>query len=194
MTCRAGLQPGRRPVAHPRSEAARPRAGVLCAQRLPVADAARRGGEQAAGNSGVNHRLAQAALQSQDVHFGDDRNWLAGCRCERKQRRGRLLMCGQRALEDDRLIDEAAAPEMADRDDRTDASIAIAKSELARVRPSATVPPFGTCPEPSPIEPSDFFHCPRHRDALLQKSGQPSSCRPHEFDIRETMQREFYSL
>jgi hypothetical protein len=36
-----------------------------------------------------------------------------------------------------------AAPEVADRHDQTRATVAVAKIELARIRPSAAVPSFG---------------------------------------------------
>jgi hypothetical protein len=53
---------------------------------------------------------ARAASHSQHVLLGEDRNGLPGCCCERKQYRGRSLMCRQRALKNHGLIDDAAAP------------------------------------------------------------------------------------
>jgi hypothetical protein len=46
---------------------------------------------------------------------------------------------------------------MTHRHDKTRATIAVAKIELARMGPSAAVPPFGMCPEPSPIKPDNFL-------------------------------------
>jgi hypothetical protein len=109
--------------------------------------------------------LAQAA--SQHVHFGDDRYRLEGSRRERKQRRSRFLVRGQRALKDHWLIDDVATPEVADRHDQTRAGVAVAEIKLARIRPSAAVPPFGMCPEPAPIKPDNFIQRARHRDGAL---------------------------
>jgi hypothetical protein len=36
-------------------------------------------------------------------------------------------------------------------------AIAVAEIELAGIRPSAAVPPFGMCPEPSPIQPNNII-------------------------------------
>jgi hypothetical protein len=87
--------------------------------------------------------LAQAGSPSPHLLLGEDRNRLAGCCCERKQRRGRFLTRGQRALKDHGLLDEAAAAKMADRHDQTRPMVAIAKIELACIRPSAAVLPLG---------------------------------------------------
>jgi hypothetical protein len=111
--------------------------------------------------------LAQAASQSPHVRLGDDRSRLGGCRCERKQHRGRFLGRGQRALKNHWLVDDMAAPEVADRHDQTSATVAVAKVELARIRPSAAVPSFGMCPEPAPIKPVDLIQRARHRDRGL---------------------------
>jgi hypothetical protein len=111
--------------------------------------------------------LAQAASQSPHLHLGDDRDRLGGCRCERKQRRSRFLVRGQRALKSHWLIDDAAAPEVADRHNQTRATVAVAKIELVRIRPSAAVLPLGVCPEPAPIKPDDFIQRARHRDGAL---------------------------
>jgi hypothetical protein len=120
--------------------------------------------------------LAQAGSQSPHLPLGEDRDRRAGCRCERKQRRGGFLTRGQRALKDHGLIDDAAAAKMADRHDQTRPPVAIAMIELARIRPSAAVLPLGMCPEPAPIKPDDFIQRARHRDgALPQGCGRPFS-------------------
>ena len=77
------------------------------------------------------------------------------------------LSSGQHAPKNHWLIDDVAAPEVADRQDQTRAPGAVAKIELARIRPSAAVPPFGMCPEPTPIKPDDFIQHARHRDGAL---------------------------
>jgi hypothetical protein len=76
-------------------------------------------------------------------------------------------MFRQRALKNHWLVDEMAAPEMADCDDQTRATVAIAKIELARLRPSAAVLSLGMCPEPAPIKPDDVIQRARHRDGAL---------------------------
>jgi hypothetical protein len=120
--------------------------------------------------------LAQAGSQSPHLPLGEDRDRRAGCRCERKQRRGGFLTRGQRALKDHGLIDDAAAAKMADRHDQTRPPVAIAMIELARIRPSAAVLPLGMCPEPAPIKPDNFIQRARHRDgALPQGCGRPFS-------------------
>jgi hypothetical protein len=107
-------------------------------------------------------KATQPASQPQHVHLGDDRNRLGGCRCERKQRRSRPLVPGQAALENNWLIDDVAASEVADRHDQACAVVPVAKIELDGIRPSAAVPPFGMCPEPSPIKPRDMPKRARH--------------------------------
>jgi hypothetical protein len=114
---------------------------------------------------------AQAASQSLHVRLVKDRNRLAACRCERKERGGRFLMRGQRARKDHGLIDEAAAPEVADRDHQTRSMVAIAKIELAHRRPSAAVPPLGMGPEPAPIKPDDLIQRTHHRGGGLSRKG-----------------------
>jgi hypothetical protein len=104
------------------------------------------------------------ASQPQHVHLGDGGNRLGGCCCERKQRRSRPLVPGRAAVENNWLIDDVAAPEVADRHDQGCATTAVASVQLGGIRPSAAVPPFGMCPEPSPIKPGNFVQTPRHRD------------------------------
>ena len=136
--------------------------------------------------------LAQAATHSQNVLLGEDGNRLAGCRCERKQRRGRFLTRGQRALKDHGLIDDAAAAKMADRHDQTFPTVAIATIELARIRPSAAVLSLGMCPEPAPIKPDDFGQRARHRDGALPKNVWPAAHRrPHQLRSARTYKLKF---
>jgi hypothetical protein len=101
-------------------------------------------------------------------HLLDDRNWLGGRRSERKQRRRRPLVPGQRALKNDWLIDHVSASEVADRHDQACAAVAVAHIKLDGIRPSAAVSSFRMSPEPSPIEPaicpsvrgvSNYDHC-----------------------------------
>jgi hypothetical protein len=82
-------------------------------------------------------------------------------------------MRGQRVLKDHGLIDEAPQAEMADRDDQTRPAVAIAKIELARIRPSAAVPSLGMCPEPAPIKPDNLIQRARHRNGAPKVYGQP---------------------
>jgi hypothetical protein len=106
--------------------------------------------------------LAQAASKAQHVQEGDDGNRLEGCRCERKQRRRRSLVSRQRALKFNWLIDHVAASEMADRHNQPSVTVVVAKIELDGIRPSAAVPSFGMCPEPTPIKLSDLPKCAQH--------------------------------
>ena len=81
-----------------------------------------------------------------------------------------------RALKNDWLINDVAASEVADRHDQTCAAVAVTKIELDRIGPSAAVPSFGMCPEPSPIKPSDLPERARHRArGLLPKDVWPAS-------------------
>jgi hypothetical protein len=86
----------------------------------------------------------------------DDRNRFRRYRCERKQRRSRPLVPGRVALEDNWLIEDVAASEVADRHDRACVAVAVVKVELDDIWPSAAVSSFGMCPEPSPIKPGDM--------------------------------------
>jgi hypothetical protein len=122
--------------------------------------------------------LAQAASQLPHLYLGENRDRLGRGRCEHKQRRGRFLICGQRALKDHGLIDDAATPKMADRHDQTRPTVAIAKIELARIRPSAAVLSLGMCPEPAPIKPDDFIQRARHGDGALSKKLWPALLLP----------------
>ena len=131
------------------------------------------------------HLLAQAASHSQHILLGEDRDRLGACRCERKQRRGRFLMRGQRTLKNHGLIDDVAAPEVADRDDQTGATVAVAKIELARIRPSAAVLSLGMCPEPAPIKPDDLIQRVRHRDGALPQRVWPALLLPATNSIGE---------
>ena len=45
---------------------------------------------------------------------------------------------------------------------KTCAAVAVTKIELDRIGPSAAVPSFGMCPEPSPIKPSHLPERARH--------------------------------
>jgi hypothetical protein len=131
--------------------------------------------------------LAPAASHSPHVRSVEDRDRLGGGRRERKQRRGRFLIYGQRALKDHGLVDDVAAPEVADRDDQTRLTVAIAKIELARIRPSAAMPSLGMCPEPAPIKPDNFIQRARHGDDALPQSVWPAPTgRPHQYQIRRT--------
>jgi hypothetical protein len=67
-------------------------------------------------------------------------------------------------LKNDWLIDDVATSEMADRHDHGAATGAVAEIELDGIRPSAAVPSFGVCPEPSPIEPADMCEATRRSD------------------------------
>jgi hypothetical protein len=122
--------------------------------------------------------LAQAASHWQHILLGEDRNRLGAGRCERKQRRGRFLIHGQRALKNHGLIDDAAVPKMADRHDQTRPTVAIAKIELGRLRPSAAVLSLGMCPEPTPIKPDNFIQRARHRDSALPQRVWPALLLP----------------
>jgi hypothetical protein len=124
---------------------------------------------------------AQAGSQSPHVDLGDDGNRLAGCRCERKQRRSRSLIPGRPALQKGWLIDDVAASEVADRHDQPCATVAVAKIELDGIRPSAAVMSFGMCPEPEPIKPDDFIQRARHRDCALPQRVWPAILAGHEF-------------
>jgi hypothetical protein len=86
----------------------------------------------------------------------------------------------QHALKDHWLIDHMGAPEVADCDDETRATVAVANSALARIRPSAAVPSFGMCPEPAPIKAHDLIKWAHHDDRVPsgKACGQPP-CRPH---------------
>ena len=97
-----------------------------------------------------------SASNAHHIHLLDDRNWLAGRRGERKQRCRRPFVSGQRPLKNDWLIDDVAASEVADRHDQGCAVVAVAEIEFDGIRPSAAVPSFGVCPEPSPIESADM--------------------------------------
>jgi hypothetical protein len=113
----------------------------------------------------------QPMLQSQHIHLGDDGNRLGRCRCERKQRRSRPLVPGQAALENNWLIDDVAAPEVADRYDQACAAVTAAKIELDGIRRSAAVP------RPHPARPAaqarqgghddPSMHVPRWARAFL---------------------------
>jgi hypothetical protein len=62
-----------------------------------------------------------------------------------------------------------AATKMADGDHQTHSTVAAAKVDFARIRPSAAVPPFGMCPEPAPIKPSDLPKCAPHPASSLSR-------------------------
>jgi hypothetical protein len=64
------------------------------------------------------------------------------------------------ALKNHRLIDDLAAPDVAYRHDQRGAAVSLAEFKLATIGPSATMPAFGMCPEPAPIEPGDRFESP----------------------------------
>jgi hypothetical protein len=68
------------------------------------------------------------------------------------------------ALKNHWLIDDAAAAEVADRHDQPRTAVTPKKVELARIGPSATMPSFGVCPEPAPIEQGNLLQWARHRD------------------------------
>jgi hypothetical protein len=68
-------------------------------------------------------------------------------------------------------VDDVAAPEVADRDDQTRPTVAIAKIELARIRRSAAVLPLRMRPEPAPIQPDELIQRVRHREGCLPQSG-----------------------
>jgi hypothetical protein len=117
-----------------------------------------------------------AALQSQHVYFGNERDRLGTSRRERKQDRGRSLVLWQHAMKDHWLINDMTAPKMADRDDQRDAAVAVAKRTLARIRPSAAVASFGMCPEPELIKADELIQWACHDDRDLpsgKECGQP---------------------
>ena len=147
-----------------------------------------RSSESKANSCGVGSLLPRhAALQSQHVYFGDERDGLGRTRCESKQDPGRSLVLWQSALEDHWLVYDAAAPEVADCQDQRRATIAVAKLKLARIRQSAAVFSFGMCSEPAPIKADDFIEWARHHDRVLplgKECGQPP-CRPHQSGIGE---------
>jgi hypothetical protein len=89
-------------------------------------------------------------------------------------------MRGQGTLKNHGLVDDVAAPEVADRDDQTGAAVAIAKIELARTRPTAAVLPLGMYQRRSSrtMRAIATVPCPKG-------CGQPSSCRPR-IHIRRT--------
>jgi hypothetical protein len=58
---------------------------------------------------------------------------------------------------------------VADRHDQPCATVAVEKIELDGIRPSAAVPPFGMCPEPSSIKPGDMPERARHPDPCLSR-------------------------
>jgi hypothetical protein len=121
--------------------------------------------------------LAQAALQSQHVYFGNEGDSVATPRCESKQDSGRSFIVWQHAMKDHWLIEDMAAPKMANRDDQRHAVVAVAKRKLARIRPSAAVASFGMCPEPEPIKADDLIQWARHddRDLSSRKEGWPAA-------------------
>jgi hypothetical protein len=125
--------------------------------------------------------VVHSASNAHHIHLLDDRNWLGGGCGERKQRCRRPLVPGQRAPKNGWLIDDVAASEVADRHDQGGAAVAAAEIELDGIRPSAAVPSFGVCPEPSPIEPADMPEATRHSDhdpispKKVASLGRPSS-------------------
>jgi hypothetical protein len=132
--------------------------------------------------------LTQAVPQSPHVDLGENRDRLGGCCRERKQHRGRFLTRGQRALKDHGLVDDVALPEMTDRHDQTRPTVAIAKIELARIRPSAAMLSLGMCPEPAPIQPDDFIQRARHRDGALPQKVWPALLLPATNSDSENVQ------
>jgi hypothetical protein len=60
-------------------------------------------------------------------------------------------------LDDHWLIDKVAVPEVADRHNQSRAAASGVKFELACIGQSATMPPFGMCPEPAPIKPDNLI-------------------------------------
>jgi hypothetical protein len=130
-----------------------------------------------------------AALQSQHVYFGDERNRLGTPRGESKQDPGRSFVLWQHALKDHWLIDDMAAPEVADCHNQRHAAIVVAKRKLTRMRPPAAVFSFGMCPEPAPIEADNLIQWTRHDDRDLpsgKECGQPP-CRPHQSRSEENV-------
>jgi hypothetical protein len=102
----------------------------------------------------------------------------------------------QHALKDHWLIDHVGAPEVADRDDQTRPTVAIAKIELARIRPSAAVPSFGMCPEPAPIKADDLIEWARYHDHHLPSGkgcGQPP-CGPRQFRFEDNVSNSKLNL
>jgi hypothetical protein len=133
----------------------------------------------------------QAALRSQHVYFGNERDRLGTPRCESKQDPGRSLVRWQHAMKDHWLVDDMAAPKVADRDDQRHAAVAVAKRKLARFRPSAAVASFGMCPEPELIKADDLVQWACHDDRDLpsgKECGQPP-CRPHQVRSEENVRR-----
>jgi hypothetical protein len=140
------------------------------------------------------HLRAQAASHSQHIFLGEDRDRLGGGGCERKQRRGRFLMRGQRTLKDHGLIDDVAAPEVADCHDQTGTTLAVAKLELARIRRSAAVLPLGMYPEPAPIQPDELIQRVRHRDGALPQRVWPALLLPATKSDPENRDSGIYNL
>jgi hypothetical protein len=101
--------------------------------------------------------LGHAAWQWQHVYFVDERDRLRVSHCEREKRRSGFLVRRQRALKDRWLIDNMAPAEVVDRHDQPRTAVTLEKLELALSGPSATMPPFGMCPEPAPITSGDLF-------------------------------------
>jgi hypothetical protein len=136
--------------------------------------------------SRVGSRLpGYAALQSQHVYFGNEGDRLGASRCERKQGFGRSFVVWQHAMKDHWLIEDMAAPKMADRDDQRQTAVAVAKRKFARIRPSAAVLSLGMCPEPELIKADDLIQWACHDDRDLssgEECGQPP-CRPHPIQI-----------
>jgi len=118
----------------------------------------RRSGEEVAAPAGASRELSRSTSISATW------DWLVVPRCERKQRRSGFLVRRYRALKNHWLIDDAAAAEVADRHDQPRTAVTPKKVELARIGPSATMPSFGVCPEPAPIEQGNLLQWARHRD------------------------------
>jgi hypothetical protein len=83
------------------------------------------------------------------------------------------------------LIGDVAAPKVADRQDQTRGTVAVAEPDLARIRRSAAVPSLEMCPEPAPTQPDTFIQRARHRDVAPWSMSPAPPCRPHEFQSEE---------
>ena len=131
--------------------------------------------------SRYSHEFGPAGREQAHVHCWDRRDRRGGGRCESKQNRSRSFILWEGALKDYWLIDDAAAPEMADRHEQLRAAVVVAKLKLASIGPSATMSSFGMSPEPAPIKPGDLVEwarqvvLPRRKSAASILAGHTKS-------------------
>jgi hypothetical protein len=120
--------------------------------------------------SRYSHEFAPAGREQAHVPCCDRRDRRGIARCESKQSRSRSFILWKRALKDYWLIDDAAAPEVADRHDQLRAAVVVWKLKLASIGPSATMSSFRMSPEPAPIKPGDLVEWARQVVLPLRKS------------------------